>query len=126
MEPVCFAPAAVTPEALGAGDWDLAPRLAINGQVFKPTRPSGGRADFAALIARAAEGGAVPSGSLIAGPALIRRPVEPGDQIRLEAREPSGRSVFGAIEQRILGAVPRPAGAALGAGIAAQMMWAPC
>lgn len=127
MEPVCFAPAAVTPDALEAEGWNLAPKLAINGQLFKPTRPCGGRAEFAALIARAAEGGAIPSGSLIAGPALIRRPVEPGDQVRLEAREATGRSIFGAIEQRIQGALPRPAGAGagMGIGVAAQMMWAP-
>ena len=128
MEPVAFAPAAVTPDMLdAAGGWALAPRLSINGQIFAPTRPSGDRAAFAALIARAAEGGAVPSGSLIAGPTLIRRPVEAGDEIRLEAREPGGRSVFGAIEQRIGGTIPRAAvgGAGAGIGIAAQMMWAP-
>ncbi len=128
MEPVAFAPAAVTPDALdAAGGWSLAPRLSINGQVFAPTRPTGDRASFAALIARAAEGGAVPSGSLIAGPALIRRPVEAGDEIRLEAREPGGRSIFGAIEQRIGGVIPHTAlgGSPAGIGIAAQMMWAP-
>ncbi|TPE53181.1 hypothetical protein [Amaricoccus solimangrovi] len=126
-EPVCFAPAAVTPDALGPGDWMLAPRLTINGQAFGPTCPVGGRDTFAALIARAAEAGAVEAGSLIGGPTLIRRPVEPGDQIRLEAREPGGRSVFGAIEQVIGGVLPRPAlgGAGLGIGVTAQMMWAP-
>jgi hypothetical protein len=128
MEPIVFAPAAVTPDALdAAGGWALAPRLSINGQAFAPTRPASDRAAFAALIARAAEGGAVPPGSLIAGPTLIRRPVEAGDEIRLEAREPSGRSIFGAIEQRIGGAVARAplGGAGAGIGIAAQMMWAP-
>lgn len=128
MEPVCFAPAAVTPDALQPdGDWALSPRLAINGQAFAPTRALAGRAEFAAMIARAAEAGAIAAGSLIAGPTLIRRPVEAGDEIRLEAREPGGRSVFGAIEQRIGGVIaPQPVGGAgLGVGVAAQMMWAP-
>lgn len=126
-EPICFAPAAVTPDALDhGGEWAVAPRLTINGQAFQPVQPIR-RDGFAALIARAAEAGAVEAGSLISGPTLIRRPVEAGDQIRIEAREPGGRSIFGAIEQQIGGALPRPAmaGAGMGIGMAAQMMWAP-
>lgn len=128
-EPVAFAPAAVTPEALeAAGGWELAPRLTINEQSFGPGRAPGSRADFAALIARAAEAGSVAAGSLIAGPALIRRPIEAGDRIRLDLREAGGRSVFGAIELVVGDGAPRAAvttGAAVGAGVAAQMMWAP-
>jgi fumarylacetoacetate (FAA) hydrolase len=127
-EPVVFAPAAITPEALeAAGGWGLAPRLTLNDESFGPTRDPVDRAAFAAMIARAAEGGTIAAGSLIAGPALIKARIEPGDRIRIDMRERDGRSVFGAIEQVAGGLIERPrvTGAGLGVGMAAQMMWAP-
>lgn len=127
-EPVVFAPAAVTPEGLEAGGgWSLSPRLTINDHAFEPTREASDRDAFAAMIARAAEAGSIAAGSLIAGPTLIRRAIEPGDRIRVDMREAGGRSMFGAIELVAGGLAPRlvGAGAGPGAGVAAQLMWAP-
>ena len=133
-----FAPVAVTPDEFGAHWRDGRVRLRLhvewNGQWFG--HPSGGEMNFsfADLIAHAARtrrlsagtvigSGTVSNASRSAGAACIaeRRVIEIidegqaktafmrfGDRVRMVARDDDGAQPFGAIDQRVVRAVPSP------------------
>lgn len=104
-----LAPVAVTPNELGGlwRDGKLAGvlMLGLNGGPFARADAGGMPGGFGALLAAAARGGAVPAASLFrSGPLPGLHPartVGRGDVVRLEMRDATGRSVFGAIEQTV-------------------------
>ena len=101
-----FSPVAVTPEALGDA-WhgskvSLPLLVGRNGTIVAKPNAAGVRFDFAQLISHAARNRPLSAGTIIgAGPLPDDEysSVSIGQTLRLEMKDKSGHSIFGAIEQ---------------------------
>lgn len=97
-----FSPVAVTPDELG-DSWqggELALAVRRNGDALDIGRTSG--ADVDAIIEKAAARRALIAGSILStGLGLTQSPLSAGDTIRIEMKDRTGHSIFGAIEQSL-------------------------
>lgn len=92
-----FSPVAVTPDELG-GEWSLPLHVSING---KPSGEAIGAIDFPALVAKAASTRPLGAGAIVAGGSTGGAALRSGDTLRIEVKDKSGHSIFGAIEQLV-------------------------
>lgn len=99
-----FSPVAVTPDELGAG-WtgkvSQALAVSLNGKLQSSLALS---ADLNATVAAAAASGALSAGAIVAARAESEPVgVAAGDTIRIDMKDSSGHSIFGAIERTAAG-----------------------
>lgn len=104
--PASFSPVAVTPDELGDAwnDGRMTLRLLTEVNGASPSGEDAGTdVDFPAIIALAAKTRPLAAGSIIGAPdeRSGKLPLRPGDTIRIEVKDSSGHSVFGAIEQAV-------------------------
>ena len=104
-ESAAFGPVAATSDELGAA-WQaacvhLTLSVAVNGRQLEPIRMGEMHDSFDRLIAMAARLRPLTAGTLI-GSGQPRAPsLQRGDVVRIEMKDASGQSVFGAIEQTV-------------------------
>jgi fumarylacetoacetate (FAA) hydrolase len=108
-----FSPVAVTPEELGAA-WDggkvnLPLHSHLNGEWFgSPNAGADMNFDFGQLIAHAARTRNLAAGTIVGSGTVSNRDrkstpfMKFGDRIRIEMLDAFGRSIFGAIDQKVV------------------------
>lgn len=107
-----FSPTFVTPDALSSNGSEPAWRdgklhlpLLIERGAERLGHPDAGAAmafDFGSLIAHLAQSRHLGPGTIIGSGISAAIPLNGGDVVRIEMRTPKGRSIFGAIEQKVI------------------------